>query len=495
MADRLAPRAGNAFLWQAARLGGSKIIFLARMLVLARLLAPEDFGLMAIAILGVEMLLTFSEFGMVPSLVQQPQPSVRQYHCAWTLGLTRALGVAGILYVVAPAIAALYAEPRAIPLLRVMAFRPLLEAAASIRVAELVRELQFRSLAVLHLSDAVVNAALSIALAPIAGVWALPAGILAGKGTYLVFSYILAPCAPRLAFDRVVAAPLLQFGRWVFAVAIISFVGRSIVQAVISRTLGVGALGVYSLAARLAFLPSEFTSELVGAVAFPLYVKVRGNVEQATRVFRSLTLGLAAVLLPGSVLLIALAPSLVTFVLGPRWEGSAPVIQVLVAGGLVGLMSDVLAPMFQGFGQPRRQVATEVVQSLVLIGAVWPLAGAAGLVGAAAAWVPAGLAAQGLGMLYAHQILRQPFAGLTTPLVALTGIGLAGGAVAFAAARAVPGAAAVPVALAVSVPAVLALEWALDRRFRLGLLEDLRQLFPALNRVLPASVGGLGGAA
>jgi lipopolysaccharide exporter len=472
-------------VWQAVRLGGAKVIFLARMLILARLLAPEDFGLMAIAVVGIEALLTVSEFGMIPALVQRPQADRRQFECAWTIGLLRALGVALVVFVSAPAISAVFAEPRAVPLLRVMALRPVLEAAASIRVAELIRELRFQSLALLHLPDALVNAIVSVALAPSVGVWALPIGVLAGKTIYLVTSYVLAPFAPRLAFDRASAAPLVQFGRWIFVVAVISFVGRSILQAVISRGLGTAALGMYALAARLAFLPSEFASELVGAVAFPLYVQLRDDTQKVTRAFRSILIGLAALLVPASAVLMVLAHSLTSDVLGPQWEGTAPVIQVLVAAGLVGLLGDALAPLFHGLGRPERQVASETIQAIVLVTGAWLFAGPLGLVGAALAWLPASCAAQGLGAFYAQRMLVRPFAPVALPLAVITAVSIGGGGLAWILDERIPGLGGFVVAVMLSGSAVIGLEWALDRWYGFGFGEDLRQVFPALGRFLP----------
>lgn len=494
MSRPLASRAGSALLWQAVRLGGAKVIFLARMLVLARLLSPEDFGLMAIALVGVEALLTCTEFGMVPALVQHPNANERQYRCAWTVGLTRALGVAVVLFVSAPAIAAAFAEPRAVPLLRVMALRPLIEAAASIRVAELIRDLKFKSLALLHLPDALVSAVASIALAPAFGVWALPLGVLAGKGMYVAMSYVLAPFAPRLAFDTSSALILVRFGRWIFLVAIVSFLSRAVLQAVIARQLGTAALGVYALAARLAFLPSEFASEFVGAVAFPLYVQLRGDAQRVARAFRSVLVGLAAVLMPMSALLVALAPSLVSDVLGARWDGTAPVIQWLVLGGLVGLLGDVLAPLFHGSGRPERQAASEIVQSLFLIAGAWFLAGPFGLVGAALAWLPASFASQALGAYFAQQMLARPFAGLGLPLVTIAAISALGAVVAWSIDDLISGLTGFVVAAIFAVAAMMAVQWMLDRRFALGLREALQQVFPRLARILPPRATSIAGA-
>lgn len=480
MSERLESRAGTALLWQAASLAGSKLIFLGRMLLLAWLLTAEDFGLMAIAVVGVELMLTFTEFGLVPALVQQPAVDARQYDVAWTVGLLRALAVAAVLVVAAPGVAAFFADDRAVPLLRAMAIRPALEAAASIRVAVLTRELRFRELAWLNLADGIVNAAVSVGLAPSLGVWALVLGSLAGKGTYLVVSYAVAPWRPRLAFDTASAGPLLHFGRWLFGVGLVSFVGRSLLQAAIARRAGTAELGVYVLAARLAFLPWEVSSGVVAKVAFPLYVQLRATPERAAATFRLAFTALAAMLVPATVLLIVLAPVIASDVLGPGWSATSTPIRVLAVAGLIGIFAEAVVPLFHAFGRPGRQFAMEVAQSLVLVAAAWWLAGSLGAVGAALAWVVAAVAAQGVGVVLARGLLRDPFTGLLAPLAAVAAAALAGAALAAALVNLLPGVAGVIATLALVGAFVALIELALDRWLRLGLLAEARRYFPRM---------------
>ena len=491
MRDHIGSRAGPALLWQSGRLVGTKLIFVVRTLILARLLTPEDFGLVAIAVVGVELMLTLTELGMIPALVQQPDADRHQYDLAWTVGLGRGLVIAAAVFVAAPAVAAFFGEPRAVALLRFMALRPLLDGIASIRVAVLIRELRFRSLTLLHLPEALVNAVVSVGLAHAIGVWAIVVGALVSKAAYVITSYTVAPYRPRFAFDAGAARPLVQFGRWIFAVGIVSFIGRALLQAAISRRLGTAELGLYVLASRLAFLPSEFATDVVGAVAFPLYVQLRDDPERVSRIFRSLVIGLAALLVPASVVLIALAPSLASDVLGSRWDGTAPLIRVLSLAGMIGLLGDAIIPMFRGFGRPERQFAVEFVQSVVLAAAAWLLAGPVGVVGAALAWVVASSASQALGATFVRKMLTSPFTGLTPPMVAIVAASLTGGSVAWGIDQLIPGPLGFVVAVVTSTVVIIALEWTLDRWFDLGLTQDLERLFPRFRPFLRMRYEGI----
>jgi len=126
-------------LWRSAQLAGVKLIFMLRLLILARLLSPEDFGLLAIAVTAVGFLLGVTDIGMIPALVQGRDIDEQQYDAAWTVGLTRALLVVGCVVIAAPLIARIFAEPRATDIIRVLAIRPLLDSAASIKIADLTR--------------------------------------------------------------------------------------------------------------------------------------------------------------------------------------------------------------------------------------------------------------------------------------------------------------------------------------------------------------------
>jgi O-antigen/teichoic acid export membrane protein len=480
MNDSLAKQAGAAVGWKTAQLAGVKIIFLARLLILARLLSPEDFGLLAIAMVAIGFLLSITNLGMIPALVQHPDADENLYDGAWTVGVLRALTITGVVSLAAPVIAHLFAEPRATEIIRVLAFRPLLEAVSSIKVAELTRKFRFRSLALISLSEATVEAIIAIALVYVFGVWALVVGALAGAMAGVVMSYFLAPYRPRLSLDRAAIRPLIRYGRWVFLTGLVSLTGSSVLQVVVSRRLGVAELGLYFLAAKLAFLPYEMASQVVGSVAFPLYARLQSNAAQAVQAFQTILTGIASMLLPIYGLMIALAPTLVQDVLGPRWAGTAPVIQLLALVGILGLCGDAIGPMLQGFGRPDQVMVLEVIQSSLLILLIWTLAGYYGLMGAALAWVPAIGISQIFSAAFARQLLGRPFAGLGMRLLVITAAAGTAAGVAAAVDRVLPGLIGFVLAGLASTGATAAVLLILDRSLELGLVVSLLRAFPQL---------------
>ncbi len=478
MSEHLARKTGSALFWQMTRLAGSKVTFLVRTLVLARLLAPEDFGLLAVSMIAVDLLVHLTETGMVPALIQRPDVDERHYHSAWTLGILRALGVTATVYLAAPLIAGLFAQPQATPLIRVLAIRPLLDAVASVRVVDLHRTLRFRPLTLLQLGDAVVNTVVAIALAPLLGVWALVISVLASSIFHATLSYILAPYRPRLILDREAASSLIRYGRWVFLTSLIAVSGGSMIQLVISRRLGVAELGLYTLAGKLAFVPYEVSSGVLQTVAFPLYTQLQTDTRRVEQTFRIVWVSAAAFLWPICALMMALAPSLVENVLGPRWQGTVPLIRWLALVNVLGLFGDVTTPIFKALAQPYRVMVVEMLQSVLLITLIWGLAGSYGVTGAALAWLIAVGSSQLVNAAFLLRVLPRPFAGLGLPMGLIAAVCGIVGLTVSSVDRLIVGPVGFLLTILSATTAMGVLIWFLDRRFRLGLANNLARVFP-----------------
>jgi len=307
------------------------------------------------------------------------------------------------------------------------------------------------------------------------------AGALAAPVATAIASFIAAPYRPSFAFDRLVAQSLIHFGRWIFLAGLLSVAGSASLQVVISRSLGPTELGLYFLAAKLAFIPSELASEMVGAVAFPVYAKLQSNLEQAAQAFQTVVVGMSAVLIPLSLLLLTLAPSLVEDVLGPRWIGTVPVVRVLALVAILGLFGDAVVPLLKGLGQPGKVVAIEGAQASVLLGSALILANRFGLVGATLAWIPAAVVASlVLGVLFARQVLRSSLLIIFKALGAITAASVVGCLLAWGVDAIIPGSKGLLVATLLSVPGIAVLLVVLDGQWEFGMRSEFTRLFPQL---------------
>ena len=482
--ERPVRAAGTAMLWQAFQMGGVKALYLVRLLVLAVLLTPADFGLIAIALSATGFLLNLTNFGLIAAVVQAENMEEDRYDAVWTFDLTRAVLITTLTILFAPWIAEIFAEPRAVPVIQVLALRPLIEALMSIKVAALNRNLTFRPLAFLKIIEAIFNAVISIALAGSLGVWAMALGMIGGAAAMVIASYFLAPYRPRLNYDWKAVKPLLKFGGWLLVTGVIAMAGNFGLRIVVSRQVGAEGLGLYFLAAQLAFLPSEVASEVVGTVAFPMFARLQTSLQQARRAFQAILTGLMALLYPICALIIVLAPVLVQDILGDKWNGTVSLIQILAVVTMIGLIGDATIPLVKGFGQSYRVTQIELIQSSSLILLIWFFTESFGTVGAALAWVPAIIAVQVLCLYFIRDIFQGSMQEARKPLLAIFVATLAGSGVAYLAIQVLPNIPGLVIAGLLAALVTGAILWVCDQRYALGLLHNITIVFPQVAAIL-----------
>lgn len=422
MTDSNEQRAGKAFIWKAFQFGGERAIYFFRLMVLTWLLSPDDFGLLAIAMVAVEITAQLTEIGLLPALIQRKEITEIHYHTAWTTGVIRAILIGILIFFSAPYIALLFNEPRAALIIKVLSIRPLLEAAVSIKIVEISRKLDFRKMAFIKIPEAVVSTIVAIALAPFWGVWALVASIFASLLLRLFLTYFHAPYRPRFVYKPEAARSLIQFGRWIFIISLIDVFSNSFLKFIISRQLGTSELGIYYLAASLAFLPSEISSTVVGEVSFPLFSKYQAHLEKLKGIFQSVLRGMYILTIPICCLIIALAPALVENALGAKWAGTVPIIRILTVVSIIGLLGNIIGPLHQGIGQPFKVAVNIGLQRTILVIMISLFTAYWGLNGAALAWIPAIIVSQIVDIVFMTRLLKRPFQGIFKTFFIVTAI-------------------------------------------------------------------------
>ena len=392
------------------------------------------------------------------------------------------------LLVLAPFIAELFNEARATDIIRALALTALMHATASIEVARLNRELRFHGLAAVRLSAAVANTVVAIVLAPHYGAWALVWGALTAAVINSVLSYAVAPYRPGLRLTDTATATIARFGRWIFLIGVLGVAADAILRWLVATRLGVAELGLFFLAVRLAFLPSQLVSELVSEVAFPVYAELQRDRRKAAAAFRGLLVSVSLALIPLCMVFAVLMPDLVQHVLGDRWQGAVVITQLLILSSIVGLLGDGIAPVLKGTGHPSGIAVMDALQLALIAILGWPLTGSYGLVGAGVAWLAAIVASQGLAAWYARRLFEKPFDGLVAPLAAIFSAALAATLTAALVAGALSGPTGLVAAVLAAAGATAIVILVLDRCFRLGILQTISGPMPWLRRFAGAGV-------
>jgi lipopolysaccharide exporter len=473
-------RAGRGLIWKAVQMGGTKGLYLLGTLVLSHLLTPSDFGHVAIAVTVVTSLLTATETGMTPALVQAPVSVAENYDVAWTIGVVRSLFIAAILYFGAALFSDLFKDPEAVRSLQLMSLWPVFVALASPRQADLMRAFRFSAIACIAILAVVVELVLSISLASRLGGTAIVVGKVSGVAAASVASYFVAPYRPRLRFQLESARHLVSFGRWMFAIGVTAVTGDLCMRVLISRNLGVHALGLFSLADRLAEVPSQVAGEATGSIALALYSRLRFEPARLAVALQSHLIGVMTFLLPATALLVGLAQPLEQHVLGADWTGAAPIIMILAVGYALELSFTAVSPLLQAEGAGRRLYLVELGQYVALVAGAGLFTKSLGLMGAGLARIAASLVLQAGGARIVNDALGPRIANVVRGAGAILLFAVLAGFGAWAVAVGIGGLAGLVAGGILGLVLFVVVTLMVDRRVNVGVRESLAVFFPGL---------------
>jgi O-antigen/teichoic acid export membrane protein len=233
--------------WMLGLRWGLRGLGLVNTLVLARLLTPADFGLVAMAMVVIGMIEMLGQTGQGLALIRIPNPTRDHYDSAWTLTLIIAAGLTLVLWAIAPLAAMYYHEPRAEFMVRLMTLRTLMGGFQNIGVIDFRRDLRFaREFSFQFLQRALVIAVTIVAAVALRDWRALVIGILGGQFLGIISSYMMSPYRPRPCVRRI--PQMLAFSLWTLVTAIAQYINGRADQFVIGGITGAGALGIYNVA-------------------------------------------------------------------------------------------------------------------------------------------------------------------------------------------------------------------------------------------------------
>jgi PST family polysaccharide transporter len=309
---------------------------LAYQIALARLLAPQDFGLVAMASPVLAFVSLFADFGLTQATIQRPSMTQAELSFIfWANCLLGAALAAGTI-AAAPLIGWFYGAPEAGAVTAAMGALFLLNGLYSQHVALLNRRLAFGKLAAVDLISFAIGAAVGM-LAAMAGMrfWAIVIGQATNSLASLPLAWIFTrwiPSPPRRVAE---ARKLLVFGADMTAFSFMNYFARNLDNVLIGRFLGDSALGLYDRAYKLLLLPLTQVTVPFAKVALPLLSRTRGEPERYRQAYLRMLEMIMAMTYPGVVFAVGASHQLIVTVLGDRWVDVAPIFGVLGLGALL----------------------------------------------------------------------------------------------------------------------------------------------------------------
>ncbi|WP_348611618.1 lipopolysaccharide biosynthesis protein [Halobaculum rarum] len=387
--ESLGERVATGGVWLSALTAADRLVRLAMLVVLARLLSPEAFGVVGLGLVAVAVLRKVLRLGLDEALIQDEQADVDAYlDTTWTLTVLRGFALWGIASLAAPAVADTVGEPQLTAVLPVLALSSVVGGFRNPGVIYFRKELAFHRQFTYSVSGTVVQAAVAVSAALAWGTaWALVAGLLAGSAARTVASHLLHPYRPRPGFDPAAARELLGYGKWIFGSGILLLLLNQGDDAIVGWLLGASALGLYGMAFRFSNAPATEVSHVIAKVTFPAFSKVQDDVEELREGFLRTVRAVAYLSFPMAVGVAAVAPVFVQAAFGPKWLPMVETMRVLALWGALRALVAVVGPLFKATDRPHYSTALQASRLVIVAALLYPATVAWGTVGTAAALV------------------------------------------------------------------------------------------------------------
>lgn len=363
----------KGLLWALVGTGGQAIIQLGVLVVLARLLTPKDFGLVAAAQVIVAFAAIFTQLGVGPAIVQRTKLETRHLRVAFTLSCLLGLAFTVLIALSAGPISRFFRMPDLVPVIQIMSGAFLLKSLSVVPESLLRRELQFRRLAgigILALGFGFGAVGIGLAWAGY-GVWSL---VIACMVQYALTSLILLMVQPHPktpSFERSALKELLTYGGGYTLGHIANYMAYQGDNLVIGRTLGADALGIYGRAYQLMVAPVSLIARDLQRVMFPAMSKVQSKPERLAMAYRRSVSLIAIITLPLTVFLVILAPEIIDILLGAGWEQVVLPFQILAVGTLFRTSYKMSHSLSRATGAVYRLAWREGVYALCVIGGAY----------------------------------------------------------------------------------------------------------------------------
>jgi len=332
--EGLQPRVARGLTWTIVELWGRQALNLVVFIILARLLVPVDFGLVALATVFVALAQVVVDQGLGDALIQRPQITRLHIDTAFWVAMLTGAALTLIGLIAAGPIAGLLNEPELAPILQVLSLTFVLAAFSSIQVALLRRELAFRTLAVRTLAGAAGGGAIGIAMALLGfGAWALVGQLVGSAVLSAAMLWWVSPWRPGRQVSWAHFRELFSFGVNVLGSDLLTFFNRNTDNLLIGVFLGTEPLGLYTVGYRLLEVSQTILVNVARKITFPAFSRLQGDHNRMLRAHLKVTRVASLTIVPSYIGLALIAPELTILVFGAQWAASGIVASILLLSG------------------------------------------------------------------------------------------------------------------------------------------------------------------
>ncbi len=343
-----------------------RIFSFIKVIILAVVLSPKDFGLFGIVLLTLALLETISKTGFNQALIQKKQNVESFLDTAWTVKVVRGIALFLILFFSSPLIAQFFVSPDAEPLLKVMAITILIGGFKNPGVILFQKELDFKKNFFYELPSVLTDIVVSLILVfLLRNVWALVFGALASGTIKLLTSFLIHPHRPCLEFDKTKLKKLFGFGKWITGSQMLFLILTRGDEFIIGKMLNTVSLGFYQMSQRLSVIPVSELNYGITSLIFPAYATIQGNSSLLKRAFLSTLVMVAFISVPLIFSIIIFIPDFIDIVIGKKWEPIIPIVRILALCGWFRALSAVWGSLYLSQGMPRNYFMRHLLRAVI----------------------------------------------------------------------------------------------------------------------------------
>ena len=367
MSGSLKGKTIKALLWSFIESVGLISVKFIVGIILARILFPEQFGLIGMLTIFMAVAQVFLDSGFGSALIQKQNATQTDYCSIFYFNIGAGFLIVLIFYSAAPWIAAFYGQPILTPLTRFMSLAIVINAFGLIQNTILIKELNFKKYSYVSLLASSVSGIIGISFAVNGyGVWSLVAQQMSAAFFRTIFLWFICTWRPSLIFSFKSLSQLFGFGSKMLAAGLLNQIFNHIYLLVIGRLFSASHLGFYTRAKTLAEVPSTIIPRMVGRVLFPAFSKIQENPERLKKAMRKALKTIGLVYFPLMIGLAAIAPSLVLLLLTAKWAESIPYLQLLCFAWLLFPVHLINLNLLQSMGRSDLFLRIEIIKKVLI---------------------------------------------------------------------------------------------------------------------------------
>jgi PST family polysaccharide transporter len=338
--------------WNAAAQFSVQVLQFGTSVAIARLLGPQELGLMAMIMVFTGFAAIFYDMGLGSALIQRKDLSEGHLNSVFWINAGTGALMTVLFMASAPLIARFYGQPALRLLTMVVSLTFIPAALGVVQVSVLGKELNFRARFWIETISTLVSGALAVFMALTgAGIWSLVAQSLSLAALRFVITWHISTWRPTWSFDPEAFRELFKFSRNVLANGAVQYWGRNVDRLLLGRFIGSAGVGLYGLAFRSITLPLELTTNVTNSVMFPVFAAIQGDADTLRRAYLRSICMIALLTFPLMIGLAVLANPLVLFLYGDKWRASIGIVQILAFSGIAQSVYNTAAWLFLSQGR------------------------------------------------------------------------------------------------------------------------------------------------